>query len=234
MWGFFYAFAWEGFIASFPGRLQTWTLDFHIRNLVLDAVSRVRNNSEGAIYGCDPVMGDDGAIYVDADIPRFMRERAAPAADVLTPNLFELAVLVEQPPETLTGAPLDEIVAAAKRLVAPARRTSAVLITSLAHATLAPTAVAMAVVTDAGAWLVTMPKLSFTTPPHGAGDCCAALFCAAVRGGSESAAALSHAASAIYALLQETARRDENELALVEAQDLMVSPQQIFRAEPVP
>ena len=151
----------------------------------------------------------------------------------MTPNLFELAVLTEQAPEALTGAPLGEVIAAAKKLVVPERRTSAVLVTTLTHQALAPAEMAMAAVTRAGAWLVTTPKLSFATPPHGAGDCCAALFCAALFDGGEAAPALSRAAGAIYALLQETARLGKSELALVEAQDLMVSPQQTFTAEPI-
>ena len=35
VWGFLYAFAWEGIVSKVPGRLQTWTLDFHLRNLLL-------------------------------------------------------------------------------------------------------------------------------------------------------------------------------------------------------
>jgi ABC-type transport system involved in multi-copper enzyme maturation permease subunit len=35
VWGMLYAFGWEGVVAKVPGRLQTWTLDFHIRNLVM-------------------------------------------------------------------------------------------------------------------------------------------------------------------------------------------------------
>jgi ABC-2 type transport system permease protein len=35
VWSFLYAFAWEGIVAKVPGRLQTWTLDFHLRNLLL-------------------------------------------------------------------------------------------------------------------------------------------------------------------------------------------------------
>jgi ABC-2 type transport system permease protein len=35
VWGIAYAFGWEGVVAKVPGRLQTWTLDFHIRNLVM-------------------------------------------------------------------------------------------------------------------------------------------------------------------------------------------------------
>ncbi len=35
VWGIVYAFGWEGVVAKVPGRLQTWTLDFHIRNLIM-------------------------------------------------------------------------------------------------------------------------------------------------------------------------------------------------------
>ncbi len=202
-------------------------------DVVLDAVARARNNGDGVMYGCDPVMGDDGAIYVDAAIPQFMRERAAPLADILTPNLFELAMLTGQAPDTLSGAPLGEIIAAAKRLIGPQRRTSTVLITSLFHAALASSEVAMAAVTETDAWLVTMPKLSFATAPHGAGDCCAALFCTALSDHGDPAQALSQSASAIHAVLQETARLGKSELALVEAQDQMVAPRQVSNAEAV-
>jgi len=200
-------------------------------NVVLDAVARVRKNDNGALFCCDPVMGDDGAVYVADDIPQFMREYVAPAADVLTPNLFELAVLTDNPADALAGAPLGEIIAVAKKLVATDRRTSTVLITGLSYAALPPTEVAMAAVTADGAWLVATPKLSFETPPHGAGDCCAALFCAALLDGGEAASALSRTASAIYALLDETARLGRSELALVEAQDVMFAPPQIFSTE---
>ena len=97
--------------------------------------------------------------------------------------------------------------------------------------------VAMAAVTGSGAWLVTTPEISFAIPPHGAGDLCAALFSAALldsRGGDRAAvAALSQTASAIYALLDETARVGKGELALVEAQDLLVAPPKLFHAETI-
>jgi hypothetical protein len=35
VWSFLYAFGWEGIVAKVPGRMQTWTLDFHLRNLML-------------------------------------------------------------------------------------------------------------------------------------------------------------------------------------------------------
>ena len=35
VWGFFYWVIWEGVVSKAPGRIQTWTLDFHLRNLMM-------------------------------------------------------------------------------------------------------------------------------------------------------------------------------------------------------
>jgi len=192
--------------------------------VVLDALARVRRHNPNAVYCCDPVMGDDGAVYVDADIPAFMRSRAARQADILTPNPFELAMLSEIAPAGLDGAPLEQIVAAAKSLLAPPRRTATVLVTSVAHAALAADEVAMLAVTAAGAWLVATPRLAFAEPPHGAGDCCAALFCAVMLETGDAAKALATAANAIYAVLVQTQRYGGGELALVSAQEALAAP----------
>jgi len=96
------------------------------------------------------------------------------------------------------------------------------------------TEVAMVAVTKTDAWLASTPKLNFASPPHGAGDLCAALFAAALfdgKGGDgNGAAALSYTASAIHVLLDETARLGKSEMALVEAQDLFAAPPQVYPA----
>ena len=54
----------------------------------------VRAANPKALYCCDPVIGDTGrASIVRPGIAEFMRERAVPAADILTPNQFELELL---------------------------------------------------------------------------------------------------------------------------------------------
>jgi pyridoxine kinase len=51
----------------------------------------VRRRSERAIYCCDPVMGDTPkGLYVAEEIAQAIAEELAPAADIITPNLFEL------------------------------------------------------------------------------------------------------------------------------------------------
>lgn len=223
----------RGALAECDGVLSGYLGDAAAGDVVLEAVRRVRNHDANAIYCCDPVVGDGGVTYVGEDILRFMRERAAPAADIVTPNLYELEVLTDRQPGALADAPLDEIVLAARDLLAPSGRTSTVLVTGLSSASVPSTELAMLAVTTTSAWVVTTPNLSFATPSHGAGDCCAALFCAALLEGGDTASALSQTASAVYALLEETARLDKSELALVEAQDFMVAPAKKFAAETV-
>ena len=62
--------------------------------VVLDTVARVKELNPSAVYCCDPVMGDVGrGMFVRPGIPEFMRDQVVPAADVITPNHFELDFL---------------------------------------------------------------------------------------------------------------------------------------------
>ena len=38
---------------------------------------------------CDPVMGDNGKMYVPAELLPLYREHIVPLADIITPNQFE-------------------------------------------------------------------------------------------------------------------------------------------------
>ena len=65
-----------------------------VGQVVLDTVARVKELNPAAVYCCDPVMGDVGrGMFVRPGIPEFMRDRVVPAADVITPNHFELDFL---------------------------------------------------------------------------------------------------------------------------------------------
>src|SRR3546814_6924010 len=55
-----------------------------------------------SLWTCDPVMGNKGkGLFVRAGVPGFMAEGALPAADILTPNLFELELLTGLKPRGL-------------------------------------------------------------------------------------------------------------------------------------
>ena len=103
--------------------------DAAIGEAVLGAAAKVKAANPAALYCCDPVIGDVGrGVFVRPGIPEFMRDRAVPAADLITPNQFEL--------ENLTGLPVTTL-AEAKAAVAALQATMAasgpraVLVTSL-------------------------------------------------------------------------------------------------------
>ena len=65
-----------------------------IGHAVVGTVQKVRAANPGAVYCCDPVIGDVGrGVFVRPGIAEFMRDVAVPAADVVTPNHYELDLL---------------------------------------------------------------------------------------------------------------------------------------------
>ncbi|HET9649899.1 MAG TPA: pyridoxal kinase PdxY [Microlunatus sp.] len=190
-----------------------------IGQVVLDAVDLVRSRNQGAVYCCDPVMGDVGrGFFVRPEIPAMMRDLVVPAADIVTPNQFELEFLTGQTLRTL-----DDVVRAARELRAAGPRT--VLVTSVVADT-APDTVSMVAVTGDGAWSVTTPAIPQTFT--GAGDVTSAIFLAHLLRGGDIVEALGATAAAMYGLLSATHAARRWELALVAAQDEFVAPTHHF------
>jgi pyridoxine kinase len=75
---------------------------------------------------------------------------------------------------------------------------------------------------------VRTPKLPIS--PSGTGDLFASLFVSALVRGSSTPAALSHAASATFAVLDRTAARGDTEMRIVEAAHALVDPVRRFDA----
>ena len=80
------------------------------------------------------------------------------------------------------------------------------------------------------AWLAETPRLSFPINPNGAGDMTAALFLAAILKKDDPGAALGDTISSVYAVLDKTRELGRREMALVEAQDEIVTPPRRFDA----
>lgn len=214
-----------GQLSRCDGLLTGYVGDAALADVVLDTARRVRAANPRAVWCCDPVLGDiDTGIYVRPGIDAFFRERAIPAADLVTPNHFEL--------EHLTGrtvATMDEALAAARTLLEGGPRLA--LITSLRRADARADTIEMVAVTREAAWRVATPMIGFEIAPNGTGDAVAALFTAHWISGDEIADALGKAASSIFAVLQATEAMGERELQLVAAQDRLVAPPRAFRAE---
>lgn len=64
---------------------------------MVDAVHLLRKEATGQlVFVCDPVLGDDGRLYVHEDVVQLYIERVLPLATLLTPNAFELGLLTER------------------------------------------------------------------------------------------------------------------------------------------
>ena len=196
-----------------------------VGEVALEAVSRVRTAHPGATYVCDPVLGNARAgVFVGEGIAALLGERVLPAADVVTPNLFELGLLTATEPRTTA-----DILAAAGAVLA--RGPSVVLVTSVDRAAQPPGTIEMLAVSAAGAWLTRTPRLPL--PGNGAGDLTAALFSAHLHETGDPAAALARTTSSVYAVLRATLDSGDRELRLVAAQDALAHPGSEFPAERV-
>jgi pyridoxine kinase len=181
--------------------------------VLLDIVSRVKEANPRALFCCDPVMGDVGlGYYVRAGIPEFFRDHALALADVITPNRFEL--------EWLSGGHVNSL-AEACDAVAALRQLGPgiVLATSLETE---PDRVAAVAAGPEGVWAVETPRLPIEAT--GCGDAVAALFLGWLLKGKPVPNALAAGIAAIYGVIEATMRSGGDELALVAAQEELVSP----------
>jgi len=208
----------DGVLSGYLGKPETG-------EAILEALAKVKAANPTGRYCCDPVIGDTGrGVYVRAGIPEFLRERAVPAADVLTPNQFELEHLSGGTAPTLAA-----LLAAADALAA--RGPRAILVTSVVTEETPKDCIDLIAWEPAGRFRLRTPRLPVAV--HGAGDAVAALFFAHWLRTGSAAEALSRAASAIFGVLQKTADQGADEMLLIDAQEELVKPSRMFWAEPV-
>lgn len=191
-----------------------------IGDVILDAVARVKAANPAAVYSCDPVMGNaKSGCFVAPAIPVLLRERVVPAADIITPNQFELGFLTGTEP-----ADLESTLASAD--LAREMGPHTVLVTSVERPDAPEGTIEMLAVTDEGAWIVQTPRIPMKA--NGSGDVTAALFTAHHRASGDAALALARTVSSVFDLLQNTYESGERELQLVESQEAYAHPRMQF------
>ncbi|XP_033193438.1 pyridoxal kinase isoform X2 [Bombus vancouverensis nearcticus] len=60
---------------------------------IAEVVRVLKHKNPNLIYVCDPVMGDNGKMYVPEALKEIYREEIVPLADIVVPNQFELELL---------------------------------------------------------------------------------------------------------------------------------------------
>ncbi|HMA75070.1 MAG TPA: pyridoxal kinase PdxY [Xanthobacteraceae bacterium] len=203
----------DGVLSGYIGAVETG-------EAILASVGKVKAANPNTSYCCDPVIGNRArGEFVRPGIVEFMRQRAVPAAQVVTPNHFELDRLVGYETTSLAA-----ILRAAADI--HARGPRAVLITSV-RSDETPDGMLDVIASDPnGRYLVRTPRLA--TPANGAGDLIAALFFFHYLRSGSAAAALAAATSSVFGLLRRTHAVGASEMALIAAQDELVTPSEKF------
>lgn len=196
----------DGALARVDAVLSGYLADAAQADIVLDAVRRVKAANPHATYVCDPVLGDsDSGAYVPAAVAAKIVGALVPAADLITPNIWELS--------RLTGTHVDNIAHAVR---ATRQLCRAALVTSAPS----PHGIGALYCDQDGAWIVETPLAPGAA--KGAGDLFTALFLAHRLSGRTPVSALEAAAGATYDVILRT--HGEGDLAVIESQDKLGDP----------
>ncbi|MGI6247164.1 MAG: pyridoxal kinase PdxY [Pseudochelatococcus sp.] len=215
----------RGVLGTCDGVLSGYMGSADIGNAIVSTVGRVRAANPAALYCCDPVIGDVGrGVFVRPGIEEFMRDHAVPAADVITPNHFELELLAKHaaPTLALARAAIDGL---------HAKGPGVVLVTSVITEDTPDDSLDLLASGSEGLYRVRTPRLPITV--NGGGDVIAALFFVHYLKTRSAVAALEAAASSMHGLFRTTVELGGRELRLIEAQDEFVAPTLRFTAQPV-
>ncbi len=215
----------RGALPKCDGVLSGYMGDAAIGEAILEAAAKVKAANGQARYCCDPVIGDVGrGVFVRPGIPEFMRDRAVKAADVVTPNQFELEYLAGMETGSLAAA-----LQAVEKVHTAGPKT--ILVTSLHLDDTPKDRLDLLASGPDGTYRVRTPLLDIAV--NGAGDAIGALFFFHLLKSKSSAEALANAASSIFGIMKRTKEAGAREILLIEAQEEFISPAQKFVAEKI-
>jgi pyridoxine kinase len=173
-------------------------------------IDKLKRRNSAVRVVVDPIMGDRGQLYVHAETAGAIRDWLVSAADVTTPNLFELS--------WLTGAPTDSptAIATAARQLAP----SVTVVTSVPA--LMRGSIGTMLVTRDAAFLAEHREL--TGVPNGTGDLLTACLTARLLAGQPPETALQKACATVFEMVARSVQAGSNELRLQAEQDVITHP----------
>lgn len=167
---------------------------------VAELVSQVKAANPDALFVCDPVIGDDGGLYVLPETAAAVRDILLPIADLATPNRFELSWFAGRDLED-TASVVD-----AARILGPQR----VLVTSAQGS--AAGSIANLYLSTAETLLAEHRRIDH--PVKGTGDLTASLFLSRLLNGLPPREALKETTAAVYEMFANAAARGADELML--------------------
>ena len=213
-----------GILTGYMGQADT-------ARLVFEKLRQIKAQNPHLSFCLDPVMGDnDTGLYVADDLPDIFLS-ALDFADILTPNHFELELLVGQKLTTL-----EALIDACQTL--RKRGTKCVVVTSVDLLEFGADKIGLVAVSDSEHLLCLTDKIPLKGRPNGAGDCFAAMLYGDYLRHGNLKTSLNHAANAIFSLIAFTVKRQTlpptitansiGELDLIAARDVISAPEQRF------
>jgi pyridoxine kinase len=217
----------RGVLQDCEAVLSGYMGDAGVGRAVMAAVKKVKALNPGALYCCDPVMGDLGrGFYVHEDIPGMFKSETIPLADIITPNQFELDALTSLDSSTLAGArkAIDLIHAMGPRVV---------LVTSYREQEGMANHIEMLASDGNSVYRIRTPELPLGAGMAGSGDVTAALFLSRYLETRSVRNALELTAGSIFGVMDATFKANSRELLLIASQEELVNPRNRFKASPI-
>ncbi|XP_055607918.1 pyridoxal kinase-like isoform X2 [Uranotaenia lowii] len=95
----------SGLVANGLHSLYTHLLTGYVGNPaflreIAAILKTLRSVNPKLVYVCDPVMGDNGVMYVPKELLPIYRDEIVPLADIITPNQYEVELLTEKTIQT--------------------------------------------------------------------------------------------------------------------------------------
>lgn len=190
-------------------------------------------------YVCDPVLGDNGHMYVPEDLVAVYRTDVLQHVSVLTPNQFEAELLTQM---SITG--IDDAAAACDKLHQMGPKIVVLTTLDVPEATREGQDVAMMLSFSGRKWMLRLPRVE-GGPFTGTGDLTAAMILAwTQRKPHELPLALEMAGAVLQAVIKKTMassaaqmiadKRVPPELRLIESKVAIESPSILFRCQLTP
>jgi len=192
-----------GYFAA-PGQVQ----------LAGNLIRSLKSRKPDLIYLCDPVMADEGGLYINPAIAHAIRDTLLPLADIIKPNRSELEWICK------TTCPTREaMIAAAMQLGAPTLLVSSAPV--MGHE-----ATGNLLIEKQGEgnqiWLAEHPLVA--NPVNGLGDLTASLFLSHLLRKEPAQHALSQTTAAVFDCLTYAVNNKANELLLARSYDAFFAP----------
>lgn len=185
---------------------------------ILYCLKHIRKTRPDAIYLCDPVLGDKGRIYVPDEVLVGIRDCLVPAADIITPNKFELGLLVGR---ALVDS--DDVLLACKQIKCKGPQSIVCTTAEENNETLT-----LIISDSSGDWAIDVPYIE--NAPFGTGDTFSAILLGRILMGYSLVDASLLAAASLQGIIRHSLRAKTPELPIVSAQDEVIAPSFKFQA----